>query len=272
MYIGRPAFIERLNDITFWFPIVEALARYSTMPDISVTFGSDRRLHSTEKEKPFILHTPKTALFYAPHEIGRIVDGEKVLSFDKLVQEIAEARNNFGGYAFLRTGQTSYKHEWKKTCYLTPESDIADHVARLIDFSMMVGLPCQSWAVREMIATTPITTAFDGDMPIAREIRLFVEDGKLTCAHPYWPEEAFRQGMNTDDKVTDEQIKELAEMPDMTVLTKMAEHVSQSFMYAWSIDFLQDTEGKWWLTDMALAKTSYHWPDCPNKQRYAEAA
>lgn len=266
MYIARPMFIERLNDITFWFPIVESLARYSTMPDISI-IHKDGKLQSVEKSKPFVLHTPKTVLLYADHEIGHIVDGKKVFSFDKLVEEITEARDSFGGYAFLRTGQTSNKHEWKETCYLTPESNVDNHVAELINFSMMVDLPYQSWAVRKIIATNPITTAFDGDMPIAREVRLFAEGGKLICAHPYWPEEAFTGTFSSDDRVTPEQIEQLAEMPDMEELTKLVEHVSEHFMYPWSIDFLQDTEDRWWLTDMALAHTSYHWSGCPNREK-----
>jgi hypothetical protein len=264
MYVASPPFIEQLNDMAFWYPIIERHARYSAMPDMSI-FYKDGKLQSVEKKKEFVLRTPKTVLLYAPHDIGKIVDGKKTASFDKLVKEITEARDAFGGYAFLRTGQTSNKHDWEKTCYLTPDSDVVDHVGRLVEFSMMVSLPWQTWAVREIIKAKPITTAFWGNMPIAREVRLFAEDGKLLCSHPYWPEEAFRQGHNTDDKVTDEQIKQLAEMPDMEELTKLAEYVSKQFSFAWSIDFLQDIDGNWWLTDMALSNSSYHWPDCPYK-------
>lgn len=269
MYTHRPAFIEQLNDMSFWYPIVERHARYSTMPDIKI-FHKDGKLQSTEEKKEFVLRTPETMLFYAPYDIGHIVDGERTSSFEKLVQQITEARNAFGGYAFLRTGETSYKHDWKNTCYLTPDSDISHHVYNLVEFSMLVDLPWQTWAVRKMIPTSPITTAFSGDMPIAREVRLFVDNGKLICAHPYWPEEAFRGSIYSDDKVTDEQIKQLANLPDMSNLTKLAEYVSDQFMHAWSIDFLQDTEGNWWLTDMALANTSYHWSDCPNKTKLTE--
>lgn len=269
MYVARPAFIEQLNDMAFWYPIVERYARYSATPDIDV-FMKDGKMQSVEKAKEFVLRTPKTVLLYADHEAGNLIDGKKTPELDRLVQQITEARDAFGGYAFLRTGATSNKHDWKNTCYLTPESNIVNHVGRLMEFSMMVDLPWQTWAVREMIKTTPITTAFDGDMPIAPEVRLFAERGKLICAHPYWPEEAFRQGHNTDDKVTDEQIKQLAEMPDMKELTKLAEYISQQFMHAWSIDFLQDTDGNWWLTDMALANASYHWPGCPNNKKAKE--
>ena len=56
-------------------------------------------------------------------------------------------------------------------------------------------------------------------------------------------------------------------MPDLSELTQMAEYASRHFDGAWSIDFLQDAKGGWWLTDMAIATASYHWPGCKNEKR-----
>ena len=39
---------------------------------------------------------------------------------------------------------------------------------------------------------------------------------------------------------------------------------------AWSVDFLCDVDGTWWLTDMALAGMSYHWEGCPNENRWRD--
>lgn len=237
MFIGRPLYIQQLNDITFWLPILEQIK----------------------------MRTPKTKLFHAPDEIGKIVDGEVTGDFRALEASVRAAMLGFDGEAFLRTGQTSNKHEWKDTCHITENSKVGQHLANLIEFSMLVDIPYTTFAVRQMIKTTPITTAFR-HMPIAREIRMFVQKGGVVCAHPYWPAEAF-SGQKT---VTKEQIASLQVMPDMTELDQMAAYVSRYFDGAWSVDFLQDSEGAWWLTDMALASASYHWPECPNAEKWPE--
>lgn len=261
MYIAEPAFNQQLNDMSFWFPIIDRLGRFSKMPDMKITHTESGGFESIETPKDFILHIPETKIFYAPNEIGYIVDGVKTPEFDRLVKDVTEAHEQFGEESFLRTGQTSNKHEWVNTCHLTKDSNISDHIARLIEFSMMVDLPFTTFVVRKMIPTNSITVAFE-DMPIAREIRMFVQKGEVICAHPYWPEEAFRTGVYTDDKVTDEQISKLQEMPDMVELNKLGEYISKSFAFAWSVDFLQDISGNWWLTDMALGNSSYHFPRC----------
>lgn len=237
MYIGRPAFVEQLNDITFWYPILDRIK----------------------------MRTPKTKLFYAPSEIGHIVDGEVIPAFEKLVADVELALKEYGGKAFLRTGQTSNKHEWRDTCYITDKSNVGTHLARLIEFSMMVDLPYTTFAVREMIPTTPLATAFL-DMPIAQEVRVFVEKGAVVCAHPYWSREAF----DNQKGVTPDQVDQLNKLPDITEISQMAEYVSGRFDAAWSVDFLQDSEGKWWLTDMALASSSYHYPGCLKEKKWSE--
>jgi hypothetical protein len=228
MHISHAPYTSQLNCISFWQPILESIR----------------------------MRTPDTKLIHVSAEVGRIVDGEMSDEFKDLVAAVEAARSSFGGRAFLRTGQTSNKHDWKDTCFLDEDSDVGAHLARLIEFSMLVDLPYTCFAVRRMIPTEPLTTAFNG-MPIAREVRLFVEAGTLTCAHPYWPDEAFE---NQD--VSEIDVKSLQKMLDMTELTKMAEYVSGYFRDAWSIDFLEYVDGKWWLTDMALGSTSYHYANC----------
>lgn len=257
MYTGRPPYMERLNDISFWYPILEELSAASRMPEINMFRTDEGNIESSETYKDFVLNIPETYLFITPKEIGKIADGKKTDAFIRLVTDVDDARKRLGGEAFLRTGQTSNKHEWERTCHLTDKSVVTSNVYNLIEFSMMVDLPYTTWAVRKMIETSAVTTAFEG-MPIARELRLFVKAGKVVCAHPYWPHEALDDQAN----VTADQIAALQQMPAMAEITAMAEYISQHFQGAWSVDFLEDIEGKWWVTDMALASTSYHWPGC----------
>lgn len=238
MYMGRPPYTEQLNDISFWYPILKRIG----------------------------MRTPDTKLFYADESIGKILDGEATPEFTQLAETIAAATQSFGGEAFLRTGLTSNKHDWEDTCHLTTGSITGHHLGRLIEFSMMVDLPYTTFAVRRMIPTAALTVAFK-NMPIAREVRIFVEAGKVICAHPYWPTEAF----DDQDDVTADQLEALQQLPAMDELTTMAEYTSRHFKGAWSVDFLEDTDGNWWLTDMALAATSYHWPGCEHGQISQEA-
>ena len=46
-------------------------------------------------------------------------------------------------------------------------------------------------------------------------------------------------------------------------LMEIAETASRVCGGSWSVDLLQ-TERGWFLTDMAEARSSYHWEDCPN--------
>lgn len=265
MFTHRSPFVEQLNDISFWFPIVEKLAYYSTIPDMNVSVV-DGKLKSTETKKDFILRVPKSNIFYAPHIIGKIADGEKTPEFDKLVEDVSLAHSMLNFDSFLRTGQTSNKHDWVDTCRLTRKSDVLSHIYRLIEFSMMVDVPYSTFAVREIIPTDPIVYSFN-QMPIAREVRVFAKEGKVLCSHPYWPTEALENDIDNGN-ISVEDINKLQEMPDMKELNKLAEYISNSFQGSWSIDFLQDKDGNWWMIDMALASTSYHWDGCDIAKRF----
>lgn len=237
MYCSRPPYLEQLNNITFWYPILERIG----------------------------MRTPETKMFFAPSEIGHIVDGIVVSEFEQLIADVSRELVGFGGEAFLRTGHTSNKHEWADTCYLNNKDKVGSQLAALIEFSMLASMPYNTFAVRKMIKTKAITTAFN-KMPIAQEVRMFIEDGEIICAHPYWSREAFVG----QSGVSKEQIDKLNTLPDMTELNLMAKYVSKHFKGAWSVDFLQDENDEWWLTDMAQASSSYHYPDCPNINRWQE--
>jgi len=186
---------------------------------------------------------------------------------------------------FLRSGQTSGKHEWRDTCFL-PSDDrevIAHHLYEVVVYSHtadFMGMPCDVWAVREMLPTVPVGTAYRG-MPVCREFRYFIGGGKILCRHPYWPRDAV-------PGLTDEQYAKLCEppetierpprpkptskieqireyhrgLPDDATADEIVLAVAERFMEAeWSVDLLW-TERGWFVTDMARAEDSWHWPEC----------
>jgi hypothetical protein len=108
--------------------------------------------------------------------------------------------------------------------------------------------------------------AYDG-MPVTREFRLFVDGERVTHAQPYWPEQAvadgrpnrnygaWRRGLALASKAT---------RHERDLLATLASRAGSALGGAWSVDLLQDADGKWWLTDCAVAETSYRYePPAP---------
>ncbi len=221
---------DRMNDITFWYPKLFHLG----------------------------FPIPKTIIIHTNLELERLP--EKLEGFDKFIMHLKEAICEVGTPAFLRTGYSSDKHRWKDTCFIDTETakhGLAQHVFNLVEFIQCATIdrfmPCDFWAVREFIKAKIYFTAFSGEMPITKERRFFVRNGKVECHHSYWPKEVF-------DKIDKKLFKELSELSkeDEKELIGMATYIANIFHGYWSCDFLKSESGQWYLTDMAIGEESYH--------------
>ena len=170
------------------------------------------------------------------------------------------------GYpVFLRTGHTSAKHSWQKSCFLERPEDIAAHVAEIVEFSECcdtVGLSYNVWVVREMLPTAPAFHAFHNRMPICREFRCFGRDGQFLCIHPYWPRGAIKRPNPATGW-----IKKLAAISDTKGLEELQDNtarVTRALGGFWSVNWLDVPGCGWYLTDMAEGEKSWHWPGCKN--------
>lgn len=215
------------------------------------------------------LPVPKTIVFRTECELIRLCDGEMPPQYDAFLSRLKEAVDQIGLPAFLRTGLTSAKHSWKKSCYLTDINRLSAHVAEIVEFSLcadIFGLDIDVWVVREMLPTKPAFYAFRGDMPITKERRYFVSGDTVLCSHPYWPEEAFsRDGREYAADPNWQQLLALLNEDteqDKSELEALTRRAGMAVSGAWSVDWLW-TERGWFLTDMAPAETSYHWEGCP---------
>lgn len=222
---------------------------------------------------------------------------------EPVVAGIRAAADQLGGYpVFLRTGQTSGKHSWDRCCYLTESSAVPRHVAALIEFSEMadfMGLCYRYWCVREFLPTIPqaVLPAY-GNMPVCREFRFFAHSsnrgGTVDCFHEYWPRKSLEQGfprkrcpappkgavsLLTETTLEaahdlppdfDELCRNLSWLPACftSVLCALARAAAQALGGAWSVDILETRKG-WFITDMAEAGKSFHWPECPNAKEFA---
>ena len=184
---------------------------------------------------------------------------------DQFCLAIHGAATNVGYPAFLRTDHTSDKHSWKDSCFLRYHIYIRYHLFAIVEFSSMadmIGLPCDRWAVREYLPIKPLGHCpLYKDMPVCREYRFFVTGGRVDCWHPYWPKEAIIEGGLSEKEIDIEALH--AEPPGK--LFQLAESAGRAVGGSWSVDIL-DTEKGWYITDMAEAWESWHWPACPNSE------
>lgn len=219
------------------------------------------------------INVPQTQIIpYDGPNLLRLVDGDVFLEFHELCASIRLAGKQLGWPLFLRTDYLSGKHSWMDTCHVTCPY-VPDHVVRLVtesEMADMMGFPTDRWIARKLIPTVPAFHAFWGDMPIVKERRYFVHDATVMCHHPYWPPEAFKDhqvSVNDWRKCLDDMNHESADEVDL--LSELSSQVGAAIGGNWSIDWLwSEPEGKWYLTDMAEAAQSYHWPGC----KYAQDA
>lgn len=205
-----------------------------------------------------IIEMPKDAL----EDILAAFDGhEGPGGMKSFCETLRLAMEPMGFPCFLRTDHTSSKHDWKRTCFIESAANIGAHVFAIAEFSeicSMVGLPYDTWVVREFLPTIPfgVCPAY-GDMPICREFRFFVNGDDILCHHPYWPMHALRDG-----GAESLDYEKLCRIDSESELRRLASEAGRAVGGAWSVDILE-TERGWFITDMAEAHKSWHWEGCP---------
>jgi len=248
-----------LNCLSYWFPKLEAAG----------------------------VPVPRTKIVRMPKEaVGSVwaaLDGkdgtpEETAAMQAFMAELRAAAQEFDLPLFLRTGHGSGKHDWKNTCFVTDLDMLPTHVSRLVEWSEMVdmmGLPWDVWAVREFLPVAPVAVlpAY-ANMPVNREFRFFVRDGKVVCGHNYWPIEAIREGLGpaggheagADERATMiyAALCRTEPMSEIADAARIAGQVATAIPGAWSVDVLETQRG-WYVTDMAEARKSFHWPGCQHQ-------
>lgn len=251
--------------LSYWFPKLESAGL--PVPGTRIVAFYDRATHTG---------------------LGRMMDGELPDEAGQaFLTKLADAVAEIGCPCFLRTGLTSGKHDWKRTCYLTHADRLMQHVASLIEFSEcadMLGLNWNVWAVRELLPTMPLCMLpCYGNMPLCREFRCFLDGDKIMCCHPYWPRGAVERGFpmaNTDEPPTgvwdmsgpralpadfDHLYSRVCLLgsDERTTVMELAAKVGAAVGGRWSVDILETQRG-WYVTDMAEMHKSYHWEGCEN--------
>lgn len=197
-------------------------------------------------------------------ELWHVMDGQPMPDWwNDWIDGLRDAalRVSSDGPWFLRTGVFSGKHRWGKCCAVADLDKLSSHVFNIFEMSQLVdimGLPYHVWAIREWLPGPHllIYEPWEG-MPVRREFRAFAEAGEVRCIHPYWPPEAF------DTKIYEspefEAMNALGD--DEDAVRALVSRASEQVKGEWSVDCLWTYRG-WYVTDMAVAQKSYHWPEC----------
>lgn len=192
-----------------------------------------------------------------------ILDGVLNPSWERFFTKLKTESKVIGYPLFMRSDETSNKHDWKNSCFVESEEKLQPNLCSILEMiAMSFGLSFTGVALREFLWLNARFTSHWGEMPVASERRYFVRDGKVECHHPYWPPSAIHKPSDKNWQVL---LKELqTETPkEVAILTRYAELVGNALGGYWSVDFCQHEYGHWYLTDIALGDDSYHWATCP---------
>ena len=166
---------------------------------------------------------------------------------------------------FMRSDYHSAKHSWRDTCYLAVPERFGQQLYNLVEMHALediMGMPFNAVVFREFLPLRYSFKAFKG-MPVAREFRFFCDKGKVLCYHPYWPPASIRNPDVMDWAARLEVLSAITE-DEVKLLSAHIDQLKDALPEHWSVDFAQHQNGSWYLTDMALAERSYHWPGCEN--------
>lgn len=185
-------------------------------------------------------------------------------AIDALKKAVADVRNEaktlFGFPVFMRTDLISGKHDWKNSCFVASENNINRCIVGLAEANSLAEVVPEAVVLREYIPLESAFTAFFGDMPVAKERRYFVRNGRVQCHHPYWPEDSIVFFKDNEPNNWREKLAELNRETDeeITLLTGYAEKLASVLNDYWSLDFAKGKDGVWYFIDAARGELSWH--------------
>jgi len=171
----------------------------------------------------------------------------------ELACEIVE---NLGGEAFVRSGYKSAQMELDKGSHIKSheQKQVTRTIKELLVQHTMMHMPIgESLWLREYLDLDWNHYARENQCP---EVRVFIRDGEIACYHPRL--EGF-DGYENNRETAENFIESAwpAELDDGLYRTHegiqtYAQRVADEFDGWWSVDFVMDTNGDLWCTDMAL--------------------
>lgn len=221
---------------------------------------------------PADVPVPPTALVEFPYELqlaiisvaeNETLDEPTQKAVERGISKVVEMCDLFGYPCFVKTGLFSDKHNW--SCHVESRERVKEAVFNIVySWACVGGMGTEdsNYIVVRRLIPTKAHMLFERKMPVTKERRYFAENGKVSWHQPYWPREAFPDWAEVDtleypsiDAALEVLNAETEE--EVRYLSGLAESITTAIPGAWSIDFLQDVDGRWWLIDMAEAHKSY---------------
>jgi len=170
----------------------------------------------------------------------------------------------------LPTEKAHIRSDWKSSMLIggegvtinAEEKVIHEQVLHLIDSMVMTGFPHNSLVVREWVELEELTTSYNRS--INPEVRVIVDEGEVIDSFVDVYEDDFDSSFSQDEidtylnKLTARLEKNRNQIENWAKI--IAEELDET---GWSIDFIQDTNGNWHITDMALY--GLYWSEEKNK-------
>lgn len=229
--------------------------------------------------KDLSISQPETILVRFPKdELHKYLNPESDVFMGQSVELVKEAIKDLGKEVgvdypvFIRTDQSSGKHQWDETCFVESEAKLERCLCEIMLFNHladMMGLPFTGFVVREYIEMDSLYRAF-GNMPVNPERRYFIKDGEVVCHHPYWFEGAIGD-CSYHKTPLPENWKELSATmnfesdDEILLLSNHAKKIAKVLDGFWSVDFCKSRDGLWYMIDMAMGEQSWH-PVCMSNQ------
>ena len=120
------------------------------------------------------LPVPRTEIvpFEVNEELYKIFDGKQSTTFDELAIKISKASEIIGYPVFLRTDESSAKHDGVSSYRINGPKDVKHCMYATLEDNEIKGLEPTAFLVREWLELDSLFTAFGGHA-IAREWRFF---------------------------------------------------------------------------------------------------
>jgi len=224
------------------------------------------------KIKDLKIPQPDTYIVKIPYKnLIEMIDGKQLP--DKYVTLIENSADILGYPLFLRTDNSSQKHQWNKTCFVKSGDDLEQQILNLLDNNGACDLVDNAIILRLYIPMFSLFKAFSGKFPVSREMRYFIRNGKVQCKHWYWFDEVLKKQGRPEDKEWESKLKIINTLTEDSEkrINQYLDLVCKKFPEGyWSVDFCQGKDGKWYLLDMARGEVSFHYPTCKFAEEYAQ--
>jgi len=186
-----------------------------------------------------LLNSPEQYMFchYLPQNYALIKAHTPLTTFKALqgvfqLEDFTEQLAPFADKAIIvKDFVKSQKHYWKEACYIPDASDKA-HVKAVVEkFLELQGSSLNEGLVfREFVELEALAEHSKSGMPLTKEFRLFIKQGKIVAVSNYWEEGDYA-----------------GEKPDLAHFQKIIAAIPSNFF---TMDIAKQKDGRWIIVEL----------------------